>query len=1179
MFKNKISIFSYILLNLCIAISSGYGQSDTKSFGIPGINQTLFLPNEEYVYPISINPTEHSFNPNSLVSTIRVIIDITHPNPSELEIKLRYNKLFSVTLHNHESTLLSSNESYNTSNTQNMKDFSGKLLSGDWELVIKDNSEGNVGQIKSWIIQIDYQEPINFVSNSILPFFNLQTDGLGSFGDQDHGTFSGAIFQPTSVIELDNTIFHSVLYLHNDNLFLSTYDMYPVQAIERNSIEKVIKQSDHEYESTFSIERFNGLLKQNLIENASNEFRLNQTYNIIFDTTLTESYYISRYINSKLNDQGISEDKKNYPAINRDNNNNFESITFFNEFIKSVTEYTTYIEIGIDKVLNNNININGFLIEEWNQFGEEFPNILIQKNNDNIDIYPTFNGTIPIEYDSNSDEITDPGKGFDAALLIGIEIPAGVKEATFTTFTTWGYSSLSEVLQLPTLTNTPIVSTTPTPVSTNTPVSTPTPIPTFTFTQTPTFTNTLVPTATETNTSTVTPTATHTSTNTATATNTPTAVPTPTTVNEKPQWVKQLPDLRFIQNKSVEHILNLDEYVYDPDTASNLITYSIIKPNDLPLVLRDRSILTIAEVSDSKDFGFITIQASDGNTSIAQNIRVKVSSILTKSYFQIPPIVLQPGEPYFSEFSLDDFVIEKIGEEIVDWSINNTVLTIDSIDLTDDNHIILQAADTTSTNPQLLSFIAQRGDLPTSTPTFTPIPTATFTPSETPTPTQTHTPTQTPTPTETITPTATSTVVPSSTPMPTSTNTATASPTFTNTATPTQTPTPQRTAIPSVTPTPSPTPTLGCSLAFNFNAFTSFPVMTGPVEIVFDSTNTDRFYITHLDDGSVGFYDTTNNGLQETGTIQTQFGSANTVFAELNNDGTPDAIVFNVLEEQLEMYTSIQNDGYQQSGLLTLNAENIPTIDALINGYRYRGMTLESSENNSAIVVLRTFSDIIRIKVQADSPQFTIISRTAINGRIRFIQSADLDHDGDRDIVAVVNTSTGIENLLVYELENNTLTLQNTIRIDTDFEGNFARDVIIKDFNNDGLTDFGVLTFSDTVRIYGRNGNGSYSLLSESNPFPPGVVVGIDAGDLDGNGSLDIVALHEDQNGLNLYVICGNSPLQYTERILIRIQNFVLQGQDYHLRLFDLDDDNDEDIIFTRSFFDDLITVENLLQP
>ena len=355
--------------------------------------------------------------------------------------------------------------------------------------------------------------------------------------------------------------------------------------------------------------------------------------------------------------------------------------------------------------------------------------------------------------------------------------------------------------------------------------------------------------------------------------------------------------------------------------------------------------------------------------------------------------------------------------------------------------------------------------------------------------------------------------------------------------------------------------------------------MTGPVELAgypSGSLQPDTLYISHLDDGSVGIYNAAVNGLLETGVIAAQTGTTNTVLTDLNNDGVPDAMVLNVLDEQLEVYQSSSNGGYSLSGTLPLNAEGIVQVDEPLNGYRYRGLLLESVADDSATVVLRAQSAILRIQVQSTSPRFSVLSRTPVNGGIRFIQSADFDGDGDNDIVAAVNNSAGTEDLFIFRLDDDGLALQNTIRVDTDFEGNFARGVAINDFDADGRMDIALLTFSNAVRIYGGDGSLSFTLLSTSTPFPPGVVQGFDAGDIDGNGSLDLAALHEDQNGLKLFVLCGNQPLRYTERLLMQVQPFVLQGQQYHLRLLDLDRDNDLDIVFIRSFFDDVVTIENL---
>lgn len=99
------------------------------------------------------------------------------------------------------------------------------------------------------------------------------------------------------------------------------------------------------------------------------------------------------------------------------------------------------------------------------------------------------------------------------------------------------------------------------------------------------------------------------------------------------------------------------------------------------------------------------------------------------------------------------------------------------------------------------------------------------------------------------------------------------------------------------------------------------------------------------------------------------------------------------------------------------------------------------------------------------------------------------------------------------------------------------------------------------------------------------VAVGVTAGPPVGrvvavsDGSLDLVALHESQIGLVLYIACGKTPLTFTELKPFLVHSVVTRGQRYNLLVIDFDDDRDADILFTRSLLDDLIIFENKLLP
>jgi uncharacterized repeat protein (TIGR01451 family) len=127
---------------------------------------------------------------------------------------------------------------------------------------------------------------------------------------------------------------------------------------------------------------------------------------------------------------------------------------------------------------------------------------------------------------------------------------------------------------------------------------------------------------------------------------------------------------------------------------------------------------------------------------------------------------------------------------------------------TDDAQIVLNLPTATPTRTPVPPTYTPTATLtptpvpPTSTPTATRTPT--FTPTNTPTPTHTPTATATKTPVSTATPTATPTHTPTNTPVTPGAPTATPTATATHTATPTDTSTATPTSTPTITNTPTP---------------------------------------------------------------------------------------------------------------------------------------------------------------------------------------------------------------------------------------------------------------------------------------------------------------------------------------------------------------------------------------
>lgn len=133
------------------------------------------------------------------------------------------------------------------------------------------------------------------------------------------------------------------------------------------------------------------------------------------------------------------------------------------------------------------------------------------------------------------------------------------------------------------------------------------------------------------------------------------------------------------------------------------------------------------------------------------------------------------------------------------------------------------------------------------------------------------------------------------------------------------------------------------------------------------------------------------------------------------------------------------------------------------------------------------------------------------------IASGDIDNDGDIDLVAgsslgfVVQRNNGIGQFYPSSTVSPAQTSTST------------RDLILRDFNNDGYLDVAFVFYTiEQLRIHWNDGNGNFTNQNGTSYFAP-TPEGLFAGDLNNDGRLDIVTANYTNNTIHVFMNIGFS--------------------------------------------------------
>jgi dienelactone hydrolase len=129
---------------------------------------------------------------------------------------------------------------------------------------------------------------------------------------------------------------------------------------------------------------------------------------------------------------------------------------------------------------------------------------------------------------------------------------------------------------------------------------------------------------------------------------------------------------------------------------------------------------------------------------------------------------------------------------------------------------------------------------------------------------------------------------------------------------------------------------------------------------------------------------------------------------------------------------------------------------------------------------------------------------------------ADVNGDGKLDLIGEAG---GTADVITVRLGNGDGTFQTEVQYPTAVSPNYP---LVGDFNDDGKIDIAVLCESGVVSILLGNGDGTFQSHIDS-PIDPGLHnFGMAAGDLNGDGKLDLVVGYQDPKSSSISVLLGN---------------------------------------------------------
>jgi len=232
----------------------------------------------------------------------------------------------------------------------------------------------------------------------------------------------------------------------------------------------------------------------------------------------------------------------------------------------------------------------------------------------------------------------------------------------------------------------------------------------------------------------------------------------------------------------------------------------------------------------------------------------------------------------------------------------------------------------------------------------------------------------------------------------------------------------------------------------------------GDLDILISAMDANDDFVAdvYLNDGNANFTPSGNTDF-------TPVKSASIAFIDVENDGDADVIISGIQENDAASTILYLNDGSGSYSLDTnsvfeqLNADDVDVADTDNDG------DLDILMSGTAVGLgVRTI-----LYINDGNGEFNELTTAGLQETFAGTNAiADLDNDGDQDIVIIGSQEGGLPNIfnIVYEnLGNNEFDAVDTIG------GEYIAACVVDDFNGDGLPDIIIQGFVDRTNVYWNN--------------------------------------------------------------------------------------------------------------